>query len=320
MTAIDTRVGGDQRLRTETQAITSPADAGTAARGIRRPPRGPVAPPLMSRWVVNLVLVLFALYTLLPLTWLLIASTKDTPDLFGTPGFSFAEFNLFENLGRVFSFDDGIYARWMLNTLLYAGLGSVASVSVSFLAGYAFDKFDFPGKERWFAFVLVGVLVPAAVTTVPLYLLAANVGLVNTFWGVFLPGIASPFGVYLARVFSASYVPVELVEAARLDGAGEFRTFASIVVPLMKPGIVTLLLMSFSGIWNNFFLPLVMLTDKDLFPVSLGIYTWNGLAIADPEFASLVIVGSLVAMLPVIALFLSLQRYWQAGIGSGALK
>jgi len=300
------------------------------ARGKRRTGRaGGVAssrsrsgrvPALLSRWAVNLVLLVFALYTLLPLSWLVVAATKDTPDLFGTAGFAFADLNILENLERLFTFDDGIFTRWMLNTVAYAGLGSIASVAVSFLAGYAFDKFEFPGKERWFGFVLVGVLVPAAVTTVPLYLLSANIGLVNTFWGVFLPLIASPFGVYLARVFSASYVPGELIEAARLDGAGEIRTFVSVVIPLLKPGIVTLLLMSFSGIWNNFFLPLVMVTDKELFPVSLGIYSWNGLAIADPAFASLVIVGSLIAMLPVIALFLSLQRFWQAGIGAGAIK
>lgn len=276
--------------------------------------------PLMSRTAVLVVLILFALYTLLPMLWMVIAATKDTADLYGTNGFAFADINLIENIGRVFRESGGVFPRWLLNTVLYAGLGSLASVIASFLAGYAFDKFDFPGKERWFAFVLVGVLVPSAVTTMPLYLLAAKIGLVNTFWGVFLPMIASPFGVYLARIFTASYLPMEVVEAARLEGASELRIFWSIVLPMVRPGLVTLLLMSFSAGWNNFFLPLVMLTDKELFPVALGLYTWNAQTIPDPSFAPLVITGSLIAVLPVIALFIFLQRYWQSGLGAGAIK
>ncbi|HEU5223985.1 MAG TPA: carbohydrate ABC transporter permease [Candidatus Lumbricidophila sp.] len=276
--------------------------------------------PLLSRLAVHIVLIVFALYTLLPLTWLLIATTKNTADLFGTPGFSFARFSLGDNLVRLFTVDDGIYARWLGNTFVYAIVGAAASVIVSFLAGYAFDKFEFPGKERWFASVLIGVLVPAAVTTMPLYLLASATGIVNTFWGVFLPSIASPFGVYLARIFSNSYVPNEVIEAARIDGARELKIFTSIVLPLMRPGVVTLFLMAFSGIWNGFFLPLVMLTDTALYPVALGLYTWNGQAVADPSMAAVVITGSLIAMLPVIGLFLGLQRFWQAGIGTGAVK
>lgn len=273
-----------------------------------------------SKTVSYAVLLVFLLYTLLPLAWLIIAVTKNTSDLYGTPGFAFARFNLLGNLRELLAFGNGVYVRWLLNSFLYAGVGSVVSVTISFLAGYAFDKFDFPGKERWFGFVLVGVLVPAAVTTLPLYLLASKIGLVNTFWGVFLPGLASPFGVYMARIFSNSYVPQEVVEAARVDGAGELRIFARVVLPMLWPGFVTVLLMSFSGIWNNFYLPLVMLTDQSLFPVSLGVYVWNVGVVAEPQFASLVVVGSFVAILPVMALFVSLQRYWKAGIGAGALK
>lgn len=287
-----------------------------------RPPRPGNAKRsvLMSRTAVLIALILFSLYTLLPLLWMIIASTKNTADLYGTDGFMFASMNFVENVSRVFTESGGVFPRWLLNTVLYAGLGSVFSVTTSFLAGYAFDKFDFPGKERWFAFVLVGVLVPSAVTTMPLYLLASKIGLVNTFWGVFLPMIASPFGVYLARIFSASYLPMEVVEAARVEGAGELRIFWSIVLPMVRPGLVTLLLMSFSAGWNNFFLPLVMLTDTKLFPVALGLYTWNAQTIPDPSLAPMVIVGSLIAILPVVALFLFLQRHWQSGLGSGAIK
>lgn len=304
----------------EPAAAAAVAGAPKAPTPPSRPSVAVSRPKWASKAMVNLVLLLFALYTLLPLLWLVIAATKDTSDLYGTNGFAFADFNLFSNLETLFTWGDGVFLRWMLNTALYAGLGATVSVLVSFLAGFAFDKFNFPGKERWFGFVLVGVLVPAAVTTMPLYLLASNVGLVNTFWGVFLPQLASPFGVYLARIFCASYVPGEIVEAGRIDGAGELRIFFKIAAPMMVPGIVTLFLMSFSAIWNNFFLPLVMLSDSSLFPVALGLYSWNGRALADPAFSSLVIIGALVAILPVIALFLSLQRYWKSGLGAGAIK
>ncbi|MEE2523145.1 carbohydrate ABC transporter permease [Pseudarthrobacter sp. J75] len=303
---------------------TQPVAHGTAAPAPMPPVKARKQRQSGSAWsskiAVNAMLLLFCLYTLLPLTWLIVASTKTTSDLYGTGGFVFADFNLIENLVLLFSWENGTFVRWMVNTFAYAGLGACVSVAVSFLAGHAFDKFEFPGKERWFGFVLVGVLVPAAVTTMPLYLLASNLGLVNSFWGVFLPQVASPFGVYLARMFSASYVPKELMEAARLDGAGEFRAFLTIAAPLMKPGIVTLFLMTFSAIWNNFFLPLVMLSDTSLFPAALGIYSWHGRTVADPEFAQLVVVGSLVAIIPVIILFISLQRFWKSGIGAGALK
>ncbi|MDP5227318.1 MULTISPECIES: carbohydrate ABC transporter permease [Arthrobacter] len=297
---------------------TQPAQRTAPAPAGRRRPLQRVT--WSSRLVVNLVLVLFSLYTLLPLSWLVIAATKDSQNLFGSPGFTFGQLNLLENLTELFTWEHGTYLHWLGNTALYAGLGSVTSVAVSFLAGHAFDKFDFPGKERWFSFVLLGVLLPGAVTTMPLYLMASSIGLVNTFWGVFLPGLASPFGVYLARMFCKSYVPKELVEAARIDGAGELRIFFAVAAPLMKPGIVTLLLMTFSAIWNNFFLPLVMLSDSSLFPVALGIYSWNSRVSADPEFAHLVVTGSLVAIIPVIGLFLGLQRFWKGGLGAGALK
>lgn len=196
--------------------IGTPAMEIPAKRRIRKS-----APAWSSKTAVNIMLVLFCLYTLLPLTWLLVAATKDTSDLFSTPGFSFAENNFFANLTELFTWENGTYLRWLLNTVGYAVFGSVCSVFVSFLAGYAFDKFDFPGKERWFGFILVGVLVPAAVTTMPLYLLAANVGLVNTFWGVFLPSIASPFGVYLARVFATDMCPRNSSKQLAWTGPGK---------------------------------------------------------------------------------------------------
>lgn len=291
----------------------------TRAREFRGP-RNAGSGPLLSRAVVTVVLVTVMAYCLFPLLWLVVASTKNASDLTGTSGFAFADFQFFENVTTLFNRDDGVYLRWFGNSLLYAGVGAAAATFISFLAGHAFDKFIFKGKEKLFAFVLVGVLVPAAVTALPLYLLASRLELVNTLWAVLLPGLASPFGVYLARVFANSYMPTELVEAGRLDGASEMGVFFRIGIPAMWPGVVTLFLFTFNGIWNNFFLPLLMLTDQQLFPVSLGLYFWNSQSLTNADYYPSVIVGSLFAVLPVVLLFVFLQRYWRAGLGAGALK
>jgi len=277
-------------------------------------------PHSISRVASFAVLILFSLYTLGPLVWLLIASTKSNADLIGTPGFAFSDFQLWDNLVTLFTREGGIYGRWLVNTMLYAVLGAFLSTVISFMAGHAFEKFQFRGKEKLFGFVLLGALLPAAVTAMPLYLLASQLGLVNTFWGVFLPFLVSPFGVYLARIFSRAYVPNEVLEAARIDGANEIRTFRNVAVPMMLPAFVTVLLVTFNGIWNNFFLPLLMLSDPRLYPVALGIYSWNTQTVSNPEMYHLVVVGSAVTIVPVIIVFMMLQKYWKAGMGEGAVK
>ncbi|MFI9588777.1 carbohydrate ABC transporter permease [Nonomuraea sp. NPDC052265] len=274
----------------------------------------------MSRATVNVLLIISVLYTLLPLTWLLFASTKSLSDLYSTPGFSFAGFNLFENIGAVAQEGGGVFFRWYLNSVLYAGLGAAVSSFVTVMCGYAFDKYSWFAKEKMFGLVLLGVLVPTTATAVPLYLLASKVGVVNTFWSVFVPVLVHPFGVYLARVLSSGYVPGEVLEAARSDGAGELRTFASVALPMLLPAYVTIFLFQFTAIWNNFFLPLVMLSDQRLYPLSLGLYGWEKQGHAFPEFHSLVITGSLLSVVPLLLVFVSLQRFWKAGMTAGSVK
>ncbi|MEW5625026.1 carbohydrate ABC transporter permease [Streptomyces hydrogenans] len=315
---------------TETSTLDAPAPAPVPATppGRRPAPRrrkGPVKSPsvLLSKAGVTAMLGLATLYTLLPLTWLLLSSTKSREDLFGTNGFALGdEVHLADNLGHLFSADGGVYVRWIVNTVLYAGVGGLLAAVFGVAAGYAFDKLAFPGKERLFALVLLGVMVPGTAMAIPLYLLAAEAGLVNTFWGVFLPGLVFPFGVYLARVFSASYVPDEVLEAARMDGASEFRIFCRVAFPMIAPGFVTIFLFQFTQIWNSFFLPLVMLSDQDLYPVNLGLYVWYSSALSQghPEDYLLAVVGSLVSVAPLIAVFLMLQRFWKSGMTAGAVK
>ncbi|MBV7244817.1 MULTISPECIES: carbohydrate ABC transporter permease [Streptomyces] len=274
----------------------------------------------LSKTAVNVVLLIAAVYTLFPLIWLLTAATKDAGNLLGGDVLSFEGFDLGHNLSELTSYQDGIYFRWYGNSLLYAGVGALGCSLVSVAAGYAFDKYRFRGKEKLFALVLLGVLLPSTALSLPLYLLAVETGTVNTYWAVLIPALVNPFGVYLSRIFSAGYIPDEVLEAARIDGAGELRAFWSVGLRMVMPGFVTVFLFQFTAIWNNFFLPLVMLSDKDLYPLSLGLYNWHSNANADPAFYPMVVTGSLLAVTPLIIAFVLLQRHWKAGLTAGSLK
>ncbi|MET8882441.1 carbohydrate ABC transporter permease [Streptomyces rubiginosohelvolus] len=274
----------------------------------------------LSKSAVNVVLLIASVYTLFPLIWLVSAATKDAGNLLGGDVFSLQGFDLAHNLSELTAYQDGIYFRWYGNSLLYAGAGALGCSLVSVAAGYAFDKYRFRGKEKLFALVLLGVLLPSTALSLPLYLLAVETGTVNTYWAVLIPALVNPFGVYLSRIFSAGYIPDEVLEAARIDGAGELRTFWSVGLRMVMPGFVTVFLFQFTAIWNNFFLPLVMLSDKDLYPLSLGLYNWHSNANADPSFYPMVVTGSLLAVTPLIIAFVTLQRHWKAGLTAGSVK
>ncbi|HEV7951438.1 MAG TPA: carbohydrate ABC transporter permease, partial [Glaciihabitans sp.] len=259
-------------------------------------------------------------YFLVPIWWLFVASTKDRGDFGSTAGLWFADFNLVENVQNLLSYNGGVYLRWMLNSILYAGFGALIGTLIAAMCGYALAKYNFPGREAVFNIVLGGVLVPATALALPLFLLFSQVGATNTFWSVFLPSLVSPFGVYLARIFASASVPDELLEAARIDGAGEVRTFFTVSRRLMTPALVTIFLFQFVAIWNNFFLPLIMLRDESLFPVTLGLYAWNSQVNQIPEIRTYVIIGAFLSIIPLIIAFLSLQRFWRGGLGAGSIK
>jgi multiple sugar transport system permease protein len=266
-----------------------------------------------------IVLLLGALYCLAPVIWVVIASSKTSRELFTT--FSFAPGSgFFDNLANLSTYADGQFWRWGLNSLLYAGLGATLSTLVSAMAGYALAKFRFRGRQLLFSVILAGVLVPGIVLAVPQYLLLAAVGLAGTHWSVLLPVIINPFGIFLCRVFATAAVPQSTLEAARLDGAGELRIFAHIVLPMMTQGLVTVFLLQFVGIWNNFLLPFIMLSDQDKYPITLGLYTFLGKGAGDGDLYSLVIMGSAVSVIPLIILVLILQRFWRADLLAGGLK
>lgn len=290
-----------------------------------RPPRrgpgrrGPVE-SLLSRTLAMVFLVAITAYFLVPIYWLIVSSTKSQGSLTSTFGLWFGDFNLVENLRDVLTRDNGIFVRWAVNSLVYAGLGALIGTLISTMTGYALAKFVFPGRRLMFDVVLGGILVPTTALALPLFLLFARLGLTNTYWSVLLPSVVSPFGVYLAKIFAQSAVPDELLEAARLDGAGEFRAFFTIVTRLMVPSMVTIFLLQFVGIWNNFFLPRVMLQSSEMYPITLGLYNWNFMIDRHPLLQIAVITGSMLSVVPLIAVFLSLQRFWRTGLAAGSLR
>lgn len=291
-------------------------------------PRGPAKPTSratrespLSVAGATLFMVMFAFYFLVPIWWLLVASSKRQSDITTTNGLWFTQpFELFRNIGQVLTYDNGIFVRWLGNSVLYAGGGAALGTLFASMAGYALAKYVFPGREATFNIILAGVLVPATALALPLFLLFSKVQATDTFWSVFLPSIVSPFGVYLARIYAASSVPNELLEAARLDGASEFRTFFLVASRLMAPALVTIFLFQFVSVWNNFFLPLVMLQKQTLYPVTLGLYTWNSSINQAPELQLFVIVGALISVVPLILAFILLQRFWQSGLAAGGVK
>ncbi|MFD0055656.1 carbohydrate ABC transporter permease [Streptomyces sp. NPDC127168] len=266
---------------------------------------------------------LVLLYSLVPLIWLAVSATKTQEGLSRSFGLWFdGDFALWDNIGETFTYDDGVFTRWLLNTLLYVGLGAGGATLLAVLGGYALAKFRFPGRRAVFAVVIGAVAVPGTALAVPTFLMFSEMGLTNTPWAVIIPSLISPFGLYLMWVFATEAIPTELMEAARIDGAGEVRTFFRVALPLLAPGIVTVLLFTMVATWNNYFLPLVMLKDPDWYPLTLGLNSWNAQAATAGGEAvfNLVVTGSLITILPLIAAFLLLQRYWQSGLAAGSVK
>lgn len=284
-----------------------------------------------ATWVTRqrksgLMLVLMsvgALYVLLPLFWLVVNSTKSEKSLFTSFGLWFGgKFSLWDNLKDVFTYHDGIYGRWLANTVLYVVVGAGGATIIATLAGYALAVFSFRGRGVVFGTVIAGIAVPGTALAVPTFLLFSQLGLTNTPWAIIVPSLVSPFGLYLIWVYATESVPISLLEAARLDGAGELRIFFTIAVRLLTPGLITVLLFSVVATWNNYFLPLIMLSNPNWYPLTVGLNQWNAQAatVGGEPIYNLVITGSLVAIVPVVVLFLFLQRYWQSGLAAGSVK
>jgi multiple sugar transport system permease protein len=283
---------------------------------------------MRSRRSVPLTIAMLAAlgYFLLPLFWLLVASTKSTQDLFTTFGLWFSDSpQLWTNIRATLTHDDGVFVRWLVNTGVYAVASALGAALLAAAGGYGFAKFRFRGDRAAFNVVLGAIMVPTTALAIPTYLLFAKVGLVNTPWAIILPSLVSPFGLYLMRVYAQDAVPDSVIEAARIDGAGEFQIFARIAMRLLAPGFVTVVLFTLVSTWNNYFLPLIMLNDPSLYPITVGLASWSAQAVgggsgANSDMLAYVVTGSLLSVLPLVVAFLLLQRYWQSGLAAGGVK
>lgn len=272
-----------------------------------------------TRFGATALLVVGAIYCLIPVAWVFVASTKGPGELFNS--FTFAPgTGLWDNLVALFTYRNGTYGMWALNSLLYAGVGGLLSTLVSAAAGYSLSKFRFIGGRIFVVALLAALLIPGITLAVPQYLLLSDLGLAGTRLSVLLPSILNPFGIYLCMIYASSAVPDELLESARLDGASEWRIFRSIVLPLLVPAMVTVFLLQFVGIWNNFLLPYIMLSDTTTFPLTVGLNSLLSRGSGSPALYSLAIVGAAVAIIPLIALVLTLQRFWRLDLITGGLK
>jgi multiple sugar transport system permease protein len=300
----------DVRAARRRRRLAAQADesAGSAARGA-------------SKWVVLTGLILFTIYSVGPAWWLIVSATKSREQLYTTNGLFFADFKLFDNLTALFAYENGSFGLWMWNSFLYATVGSIGQTIVALAAGYGLAMYQYRGRGTSIAFLIGSFLIPGALLTIPSYLLFVQLGIFNTIWSMIIPAFFGPFSVYLAKVYAEGAVPAELLEAARIDGAGEYRTFFSIGLRLLTTAGATIFLLHFVGAWNSFYGPLIMLRDRDLWPVMLGLYSWLGRG-ADSEIdvTTLVITGSLVATIPMMLLMVAMQRYWRTGVTMGSLK
>ena len=314
-------------MSSEPTSVTTPL-TGTEARlrGVSQE-IAPVAPDKRrgspATVVRQIVLAVFLIYCLLPATWIIAAMTKDNGQIFSTFGLWFTyPLHFLENLSGLVTYQDGIFLRWFGNSLLYAASISIGSTMICALGGYAFSKYDFPAKQFLFNFILGTIMVPSTALVLPLFLMLNKIGLVNNMLGVILPSLVNPFGLYLMKVFWDSALPNELIEASRLEGASELKIFWRIGMPLMQTGLVTVALLAFVGAWNNFFLPLIVLSEQKLYPLTLGLNVWNSVSAGaggKPVY-NLIAIGSLVSVLPLLIAFVVLGKYWRGGLTAGATK
>ncbi|HEX4811216.1 MAG TPA: carbohydrate ABC transporter permease [Nonomuraea sp.] len=293
--------------------------AGITAATAHRGRRARAAEPRPVGVVPTALLLIGAIYCLFPVLWVLVAATKSPGELFTTSTLAFGT-GLLSNVAELFAYRDGVFWLWALNTLVYAGGGALLSTAVSAISGFALAKYRFPGRNAIFNVLIGGILVPAVVLAIPQYLLFSRIGLADTYWAVLLPQILHPYSIYLARIYAAAAIPDSLLEAGRIDGAGEWTLMTRVAMPLMVPGMVTIFLFQFVAIWNNFLLPFIMLGDDAKFPLTVGLFTLLAAGANQPSLYNLILTGAFLSIVPLIALFLTMQRYWRTDLSSGAVK
>jgi multiple sugar transport system permease protein len=259
-------------------------------------------------------LAVAAVATLMPLLWMVSASLMPTGESTALPPRLLPSAATFEHYRALFTHLN--VARYVANSTVLAGAITLISLLLNSMAGYAFAKFRFRGREALFRALLAALVIPGQVGMLPLFLMLKWLGVVNTYWGVVIPGMASIFGIFLVRQYALS-IPDSILDAARIDGAGEWRIYWSLVLPACKPILVTLAIFTFMGAWNDFLWPLIVLTDSDMYTLPVALANLLGEHAQDTE---VMMAGAVLTVLPVVVLFVALQRYYIEGIMGGAMK
>jgi multiple sugar transport system permease protein len=269
---------------------------------------------LAATWAVNGALALLSLAAVFPLLWMLAVSFMPSGAASTYPPPLWPRSPTLAHYQQLFA--QGGLGRAFLNSLGLALAATVISTTLNVLAGYAFAKLHFRGRDQLFSALIAALVIPGQVAMLPLFLMLKQMGLVNTWAGVLVPSLAGIFGIFLVRQYARG-VPDELIEAARIDGAGEFRLFVSVVLPVLKPVLVTLAVFAFLGSWNDFMWPLIVLTDSELHTLPVALSALSREHVQDSE---LMMAGAVITVLPVLGLFVALQRYYMQGLLMGSVK
>lgn len=270
--------------------------------------------PRVARILLYVLLVAGSIAALLPMLWMLSASFMPAGEASTFPPRLLPREPTLEHYRELFT--RLRLGRYFLNSTIIALAVTAISLLINSMAGYAFAKLRFRGRDRLFRLLAAGLVVPVQVSMLPLFLLLKQLGLINTYWGVIIPGMASIFGIFLIRQYALS-IPDELLDAARIDGAGELRLFVSIVLPSIVPILATLAIWTFLATWNDFMWPLIVLSDEARWTLPVALANLSGEHAQDLE---LMMAGSVLTILPVMLVFLFLQRYYIQGIMLGSLK
>lgn len=259
------------------------------------------------------VLILLAIFFIFPLYWIITGSLKDAAAINARTPQWFPLAPTLDNYVRLFKQPA---LQWLLNTVIMAVAAMALTCITAALAGYALAKKRFVGRKVLFTLLVCAMALPKQVIVIPLLREMSVLGLHDTLWAVILPTVGWPFGVFLMKQFSET-IPTEMLEAARVDGAGELRTFVSVVFPMIKPGVGALAIFTFVNSWNDYFLQLIMLMERTNLTISLGIAKLQGEMASD---FGLIMAGACLAAVPIIAVFLAFQKYFTQGITMGAVK
>ncbi len=261
-----------------------------------------------------LVLLLIAVVALGPVVWMVSASFMQSGEASTFPPRFFPAHATLQQYASLFTRLS--IARPLFNSALLALSVTLISLFVNSMAGYAFAKYRFAGRERLFRLLIVSMVIPAQVTMLPLFLMLNRLGLINTYLGVIIPGVASIFGIFLIRQYALG-IPDSLIDAARIDGASDFRIYRSLILPLAKPILVTLAIFTFMGTWNDFLWPLIVMTDDSMYTLPVALANLSGEHVQDTE---LMMAGATLTILPVLVVFIALQKYYISGIMMGGVK